>query len=176
MWHYQKKDPKGEILESIINLHNLHVLNCPKYTFNRGKSVLDLSICSNSIRGYFKEHYLLDNEISDHQPTVTVFKNLHGEPKKFPFKKINWSKFYDKIANETRTNVELNNPTDLDKEIEKITQVIHKAIDDSTEIKTFVSKAINPRPIPKFLVEQIKLKRKIKRMKAKNNSLLLKKL
>ncbi|CAF1157054.1 unnamed protein product, partial [Brachionus calyciflorus] len=118
-------------------------------------SVLDLSICSNSIRGYFKEQYVLDNEISDHQPT----DNLHGEPKKFTFKKINWTKFYDKITNETRTNVELNNPTDLDKETEKITQVINKAIEDSTEIKTFVSKAINPRPIPQFLVEQIKLKR-----------------
>ena len=53
MWYCAKTDPKGEILENILNSYDLHILNSPDYTFIRGKSVLDLSICSNSVRNFF---------------------------------------------------------------------------------------------------------------------------
>ncbi|RNA11529.1 AP-like endonuclease reverse transcriptase, partial [Brachionus plicatilis] len=83
MWHCKSTDPKGEVLENILSELNMHVLNSSKRTYNRGKSVLNLYICSNSIRKYFESHQVLDFKISDHQPTMTTFNNINSEPKRF---------------------------------------------------------------------------------------------
>lgn len=116
MWHCQSTDPKGEVLENFISEFNLHVLNCPKNTFNRGKSVLDLSICSNYIRNFFNSHPVLDNQISDHQPTITTFSNIFAESKEFNFKKIDWLKFNYHLSHLRSKMTVLNSSSDNDLE------------------------------------------------------------
>ncbi|RNA21918.1 AP-like endonuclease reverse transcriptase, partial [Brachionus plicatilis] len=98
MWHCKSTDPKGEVLENILSELNMHVLNSSKCTYNRRKSVLDLSICSNSIRKYFESHQVLDFKISDHQPTMTTFKsNLEFELSELSNFKQNETKCWDSL-------------------------------------------------------------------------------
>lgn len=54
--------------------------------FNRGKSVLDLSI--NSMCIFFDSHIVLDDQIFDHHPTITTFSNIFAETKELKFKTI----------------------------------------------------------------------------------------
>ncbi|RNA43760.1 hypothetical protein BpHYR1_043464, partial [Brachionus plicatilis] len=150
MWHCKSTDPKGEVLENILSELNMHVLNSSKCTYNRGKSVLDLSICSNSIRKYFESHQVLDFKISDHQPTMTTFNNINSEPKRFKTKKINWQKFNQTLANLEHTK-ELKNEADIDMELSQLTYLINSTVEKCTSTIHFSCKAVNPKPIPKHL-------------------------
>lgn len=151
MWHCPKNDPKGEILENLLNEHNLHILNSDGVTYERGKSVLDLSICSNSVRNKFVSHQILDIKISDHLPTITTFNDINREPKKCTFKKINWPKFNKIISTACLNEPNLNCPEGLDIELNSITNTITTAIEESSETITFISKALNPKPVPNLI-------------------------
>ena len=74
LWHCTADNKRGLELEQLTTKHNLHILNNKKPTFIKSKSILDLSICSNSWRCKFKKFSVLNDKISDHQPTVTIFK------------------------------------------------------------------------------------------------------
>ncbi|RNA33000.1 RNA-directed DNA polymerase from mobile element jockey-like [Brachionus plicatilis] len=84
-WHLIKENTNGEILENFINASNCHLLNCEKPTFPRGNSIIDLTICSLNM-------YDFADKISDHQPTITSFKNLIPRKKLFTINKIDWAK------------------------------------------------------------------------------------
>ncbi|RNA10385.1 putative flavin-containing monoamine oxidase A [Brachionus plicatilis] len=133
MWQCQSTDPKEEVLENFISEFNLHVLNCSKNTFNRGKSVMDLSICSNSMRNFFNSHTVLDNQISYHQPTITTFSNIFAESKEFKFKKIDWLKFDNHLSNLRSKMTVLNSSSDIDLELADIFNTINSTLEDCTQ-------------------------------------------
>ncbi|RMZ95482.1 RNA-directed DNA polymerase from transposon X, partial [Brachionus plicatilis] len=176
MWNCSNNNPKGKILENALIEFNLHILNCPTFTYNRGKSVLDLSLCSNSMFKYFDQHIVLNDLISDHQPTLTTFNDLHSEPKKFTFKKINWQKFDKIISNSNNPINPISNTSDLDTELENLIHTINFSIESCTEKITFISKSLHPKPIPRPLLLEIKAKQRVQRLKKKYKSPLLVKL
>ena len=84
LWHCKTTNPKGILLEQILIYDILFVLNNKTSTFQRSKSIIDLTICSNSLHPNINSFKVLPNKISDHQPTLTTFNDLN--PKKAKFK------------------------------------------------------------------------------------------
>ena len=58
-WHCKNTNPKGILLEQITLSNNLHILNNKTPTYGRSKSIIDLSICSNSLRSNFSNFKVL---------------------------------------------------------------------------------------------------------------------
>ena len=73
LWYCLNDNKRGLELESVISKLNLSILNNRKPTFTKSNSILDLSICSRSMRMIFATFKVLQDKISDHQPTLTTF-------------------------------------------------------------------------------------------------------
>ncbi|RMZ97363.1 AP-like endonuclease reverse transcriptase [Brachionus plicatilis] len=56
IWHCQNDNSNGIILENFLSRTNGHIVNCARPTYNRGKSVIDLSITSSSMLQHFQSH------------------------------------------------------------------------------------------------------------------------
>ncbi|CAF1073509.1 unnamed protein product, partial [Brachionus calyciflorus] len=168
-WYCEKENLSGNIMEEFLNKKNCHILNSKKPTYIKSKSILDLSICSNSIVKFFKSHRVLNNSISDHQPTITEFIDMSPKLRSFTQKKIDWEKFKTEIEKKIPT-IEINSKDDIDLETNNIIEDIRKTIKQTTTQITFVCRAVHPIIIPRHIVELIKLKRKFKRIvnKTKN--------
>ena len=93
LWHCSNENIRGILLEQIASKHNLNILNSKQPTFKRGKSIIDLTICSNNMRSLFAKHEVLKNEISDHYPTLSIFKTNNIILQKYSFFKTNWKTF-----------------------------------------------------------------------------------
>ena len=163
LWFCEKDYPKGILLENFSIATKSQILNCQSPTYERGKSVLDLSICSNSVFKFFKKHQVLKSKISDHQPTITVFSNLKPKRKTHTAKRIDWNLFRENLDQNLPNGLFIENENDIQCESIELISKLNQAINSSTTSKTFVTKAINPITIPFSLVKLIKLKRKIKR-------------
>ena len=170
MWHCTNTDTKGEVLENIVCEFSWHILNSTKHTYIRGNSVLDLSICSNPIRNFFHSHEVLDFKIGDHQPTLTTFNNINSESQTFYLKKTDWNRFSTSMANLESKSINLNTIVDIDHELADIIATINSSIQNCTSTTTSKCKASQPKPLPKHLVSDIKVKHQIKRLKQKLNS------
>ncbi|RNA15054.1 AP-like endonuclease reverse transcriptase [Brachionus plicatilis] len=149
-WHFIKENTNGEILENFINASNCHVLNCEKPTFPRGNSIIDLTICSPNMDDFFHSHKVLADKISDHQPTITSFKNLIPRKKLFTINKIDWAKF-DQILKVKKGAHALDPPLNIDTEADKIIADILDAINKTTKLCNFTTTATHPIPIPENL-------------------------
>ena len=55
-WNCTKDNIKGIGLERLCDNFNIHVFNCKAPTYLKAKSILDLSLCSNSLIKYFGHH------------------------------------------------------------------------------------------------------------------------
>ncbi|RNA17251.1 RNA-directed DNA polymerase from mobile element jockey-like, partial [Brachionus plicatilis] len=162
VWYCDKENLSGNLVEEFLTKKNCHILNCSKPTYIRSKSILDLSICSNSILKFFKSHKVLNNSISDHQPTITEFIHMSPKLRTFTTKKINWDVFKSEIVKKI-PEVDLNSVEDIEIETKKIINDISDTIEKTSSQKLFFCKAINPIVIPSHLVDLIKLKRTVKR-------------
>ncbi|RNA02265.1 RNA-directed DNA polymerase from transposon X, partial [Brachionus plicatilis] len=118
-WSCNTTNQKGKILDKIISKHNLFVLNNSDPTFKRGGSVIDLSICSANLTKYFKSFRVLKEEISDHEPTLTYFKDFKIETK--TFEKINWKKLKSLLCSCPDDSREIQKPSDFDFVVAKLT-------------------------------------------------------
>ncbi|CAF1041935.1 unnamed protein product, partial [Brachionus calyciflorus] len=156
-WYCPRLNTKGKLLEAFLSKHNLQVLNSNKITYKRGKSILDLSICSNQITNNFINHTVIDRTIGDHQPTITSFS----------LNPTRCTKSYTKI---------ISTIDQLEIEADLITKDIQSAIKNSTITYNVNSKCSNPKPIPQFLLKAIKFKNKLRRLYQKSNSAQHKKL
>ncbi|RNA37313.1 hypothetical protein BpHYR1_000080, partial [Brachionus plicatilis] len=67
-------------------------------------------------------------------------------------------------------SINLNTIEDIDHELADIIATINSSIHNCTSTPTFKCKASQPKPIPKHLISDIKLKHQIKRLKQKLNS------
>ena len=75
----KKENPKGIWLERFTTGHQMHLVNKNKPTYLRSKKVIDLTICSNAIFMHFSKFSVLNNKISDHQPTISIFSKIEIE-------------------------------------------------------------------------------------------------
>ncbi len=93
LWHCKKENKYGRELEILINKHNIQILNDKTVTYPRGKSILDLTLTSKSLCQYRHSFAVLNDQISDHQPTLTTLINLRCTNKKSTFEKTDWDKY-----------------------------------------------------------------------------------
>ncbi|RNA36165.1 RNA-directed DNA polymerase from mobile element jockey-like, partial [Brachionus plicatilis] len=56
IWHCQNDNSNGIILENFLSRTNGNIVNCARPTYNRGKSVIDLSITSSYMLQHFQSH------------------------------------------------------------------------------------------------------------------------
>ena len=169
IWHCKDDNANGLSLENFLSKSNSHILNCPKPTYLRGKSVIDLSITSSSMMNNFQYHKVLNHTISDHQPTITVFKNLQITKRSFTIKRVNWDIFRNEVSKKLPAN-NLNTIDEIENEATALINDLRSSLEYATKTKTFATKATNPVEIPKALVDLIKLKRKLKRSLNKNST------
>ncbi|RNA39291.1 hypothetical protein BpHYR1_050138, partial [Brachionus plicatilis] len=100
--------------------------------------------------------------ISDHQPTITIFKNLQPIKRCYTIKRISWEMFREDICKRQPAHY-LENIDDIEKEASNLTNDLISSLEYATKSKSFTTKAPKPTEIPKILLDLIKLKRKLKR-------------
>ncbi|RNA36806.1 RNA-directed DNA polymerase from mobile element jockey-like, partial [Brachionus plicatilis] len=107
---------------------------------------------------------ILDNEISDHQPTLTTFNNIVTVKKVDYATKINWSKFHQSLSLLKPIRNQIITESDFNEQADKIISDIQNAINTAT-IKFRVSNNNNPIiSVPENILNLIKEKRKIRRI------------
>ncbi|RNA16012.1 RNA-directed DNA polymerase from transposon X, partial [Brachionus plicatilis] len=161
IWHCKDDNANDLSLENFLSKSNSHILNCTKPTYLRGKSVIDLSITSSSMMNNFQYHKVLNHTISDHQPTITVFKNLQITKRSFTIKRVNWDIFRNEVSKKPPAN-NLNTIDEIENEATALINDLRSSLEYATKTKTFATKATNPVEIPKALVDLFKLKQKLK--------------
>ena len=176
LWHCKEENKYGRELESLINHHNIQILNNDSITYPRGKSILDLTLTSNCLNRYQHTFSVLNDSISDHKPTLTTIHNLEYEKKKTTFKKTNWEKYTNILSTTDRDNPPIASEIDLERAATNLTTTIQKALAESTSKITIKSKPKTIMSIPSELLKLIKLKRRTNRMLSKNNSTDLRKI
>lgn len=173
-WSCDSNNQKGKKLEAIIQKYNLFILNNSSPTYIRGNSVIDLTIGSSNLTQFFDSFQVLNEKISDHQPTLTIFKDL--KPSTKSFEKIDWHKFKTLLSNESAATHEINTSEDLNEKTDKLIEEITLALKEATT-QFSVRQANKPiQTIPHNILKLIKFKRKLKRLCNKYKYQSLKKL
>lgn len=109
----------------------------------------------------FRDHRVLDDLISDHQPTITRFTDRKLETSSTEFKKINWPKFKESLTKSSEITPAINTIEEIDLESSKITEEILEALKKSTVSFNVNSKATIIQPIPLELLNLVKLKKRL---------------
>ena len=113
-WFSKKENPKGIWLDRFANERNIHIVNNRKPTYIRSKSIIDLTICSNSLFKHFVKFRVLNNKISDHQPTLSSFTKLNIKKNKLTLNKINFELFYNTMDSSNLNLSQLINQEDIE--------------------------------------------------------------
>ena len=168
LWHCPSDNKRGLELEIVAAKYNLHILNNKKPTFNKSKSIIDLSICSNSMRKKFKKFKVLTYKISDHQPTLTTFK-ISVEKLSFTINKIDYDLFSRKLE-EICPEPVIRDPASIDQAASQLQKSYSEALSIATNSYTISKPNSRSIEIPKSILELIRVKRRSRRRLAKNNS------
>ncbi|CAF0880014.1 unnamed protein product, partial [Brachionus calyciflorus] len=174
-WNCIPENKKGKNLFNFIKENNLKLLNSPKIPYPSGKSTLDLSICSQSVYNFFISHDVINEQISDHLPTITSL-SLSSQPRFKTFKSTNWTKFDKILKNQSSKPSVLNEELLLESEATQIINEITQALEKSKFKFKINSQSSSFNKIPSYLIKLIKQKRKIRRLYQKTNSSTHKKL
>ena len=168
LWHCPIDNKRGLELEELLSKSNLQLLNSKKATFKSSKSVLDLSICSNSMKSKFKKFSVLNDLISDHQPTVTIFK-ITTEKLKFVIKKIDFDLLY-KTLETNCPNPVLSDSASIDRAAAALELTFTNALTLATRSITISKPSLHAIEIPRIILDLIRVKRKARRALTKHNS------
>ena len=169
-WFCKKDNPKGIWLERFANERNIHIVNNRKPTYIRSKSIIDLTICSNSTFKHFEKFRVLNNKISDHQPTISSFTKLNIKKTKVTLNKIKFELFHNIMDSSNLNFSQLNNQEDIELAANSINDQITKALLFSTQKIEINSVSNYFTQIPPFILGQIKQKRKLTRLLKQNYS------
>jgi len=126
--------------------------------------VLDLSICSDSIIQYFKQHLVLDASPSDHQPTITSFVLAGHFKRTVEITKTNWEAFRNNLLRVNADLSPINTSTELNSAAEYVSKAIWQALQDAQSRITIQAFNSSPLLIPKKILLLIKLKRYVRRV------------
>jgi hypothetical protein len=174
-WGAEINNLNGEILNDIVLDNDCLIVNNKEYThfgFNSlSKSILDYCIISTNLYEMFDSYNVLNNEdmSSDHLPIQLIFnhkseKQTHIENnnpiKKYNLNKANWDEFKDNLPVEMP--LEINNVDELNKFVK---DSIIKAADISIPIYT--NRVIKGKALPKYVLDLIKLRKKVRKQMIK---------
>ena len=110
LWGANQENKRGQIVEKLIDRHNLILLNDSVHTrfdtYHQTSSLLDLSLCHPSI---YTRVTPSDRLGSDHHPIIiTANTSDHPVPERVPkwnFKKAKWDAFQDQCITEITPNL-----------------------------------------------------------------------
>lgn len=131
-WHCKNTNRNGLILSNLLTDLNLFVLNNDTPSYNQSGNILDLSICSANMLKFFKEFKVLDDPISDHNPTITTFNQLKPIPNTQTINKVDWKKFKEILNKQKVISIKNYSSDSLDQEVDSLTNNIRSALVDAT--------------------------------------------
>ena len=168
LWYCHSDNQRGLELETLLSHYNLHLLNNKSPTYKRGKSVLDLSICSNSLFSKSSSFRVLRDRISDHQPTLTKFI---VSPSRTPcvIKRVNYE-LLNQLLEANCPNTTITDLTSIDQAVLDLNSVFSYAITSATKEIQIIKPHKNSVEIPKDILETIRMKRSARRKLAKRSS------
>ncbi|RNA04297.1 RNA-directed DNA polymerase from mobile element jockey-like, partial [Brachionus plicatilis] len=169
-WSCKNNNSKGMSLENLIEKHNLFILNSNIPTYTSSGNILDLTICSSSMVKNFIEFEVLDENISDHQPTVTIFDNIEVNHSISLVSKINWQKFKQLMSAKVSVKESIKNKEELDLEEENFSTTTLQALE---EAKTYFRISNNNKqifPMPDYVLNLIRDKNKLRKVFQKSRS------
>ena len=113
LWGANQENERGNIVEKLIDRHNLILLNDSVHTrfdtYHQTSSLLDLSLCHPSIYMDVACEISSDRLGSDHHPIIiTANTSDHPVPERVPkwnFKKAKWDAFQDQCITEITPNL-----------------------------------------------------------------------
>jgi hypothetical protein len=176
-WFCKKDNRYGLQLESLTTEHNIQIINNKSITYPPGKSTLDLTLLSKKLATYNHSFKVLKDNISDHLPTLTTIKDFCLKREKLTFRKTNWTQL-TRLLETAHSNVTTECTTKLDIGLaaQTLTDTLTSTFNSATKTITINNKPKSIVCIPRTLLNQIKLKRKIKRKLSKNHSVELRKI
>ena len=168
LWYCPTDNKRGLELESAIMKHNLSILNNKKPTFLKSKSVIDLSICSKSMRKNFATFKVLPDKISDHQPTLTSF-SISTTNHLFEINKIDYKCLVKKLGSFIDFQLPFDNES-IDEAAVQLDKMWKLALVESSSNHTVSLPCNRVQEVPKPILDLIRAKRKARRKTYRNNS------
>ncbi|RNA06375.1 RNA-directed DNA polymerase from mobile element jockey-like, partial [Brachionus plicatilis] len=163
-WYCNSNNANGLKLAQIIEQNNLYVLNNDSPTYSRGSNILDLTICSEAMLGFFDDFRVLDTEISDHYATLSSFISLDIKKCTQSAKRINWDKFRYQLDKKPEVNIVAITPESLEKAIKSLTENIKNAMVEATVTYEFKNNKSAFIIIPESVLELVRTKRKLRKI------------
>lgn len=167
-------NPNGiQLSNSLVHLPLYRIRNTnPTFFSHLGTSIIDHIICSEPLSQYFEPNCYLGTTItSDHNPLLvkTSFCNpppaLGARVLRKDFNNADWTTFADRISNNIPQNPDLSTPRGIDNVIAELTDNINEAIQIAVPTKTI---RFGVQPLPPFIVNLIKEKRRVFRSFLRN--------
>ncbi|CAF1091286.1 unnamed protein product, partial [Brachionus calyciflorus] len=169
-WGCNYPNTKGRKLREKLDENNFIILNDNHPTFIKSKNVLDLAIVSPSLFSQTKNFEVLtDFKISDHWPICFELNNCVTQKE---FLKLDINKLIENLE-----TLSFSEPTELadSHAIEKRLMEFNTKINNALKVSTAISKSKGKKlRIPKFILNDIKLKKKLSRIYTKTHDPFLK--
>ena len=175
-WFCKTENAKGRQLNDLINEHSLVIMNNKTPTFRKSKNVLDLTICSKNIACFAHKFTVLNDMISDHQPTVSIFSNCKPKKSLYQIKKTNFLVLNEHLENYAPSPRPIDSPAKLEQAVDTLTTTMNFCIAQASKIIKINSEPRQLIEIPEPILTLIRKKRKIRRISAKNKSQQVRKL
>ena len=187
-WYCAINNTNGSRLSDLISDYNLNILNSNKSTYlctrtNKenetrvSKSIIDLFIISNDLSDKFKFFKVYsDNLTSNHfsicaQFEIETLKN-NSIKKVIYSKSTNWLQFQLALDTELKSNfkdLDINEQTDKEVKLNTLYQKFILSVKNAEQASTeTVTKRLNSKTLPNFLVEIIKSRKKLIQQLSKN--------
>lgn len=159
LWYCKSMNQRGIQLEELIQQNNLCIHNDITPTFMRSNNILDLLVSTSDISNKIK-NFNTNNDIqSDHAMiTAEILIGTTLKDRNFNKQVINWEKYYA-VLNKEYNNFSDRSDTHIDSKVTHIEKAIMEAAECS---KKTVTKNHRVRTLPKYIVDMIREKRKIR--------------
>jgi hypothetical protein len=183
-WSSNTSNKSGEAIYELLGNNIITMLNNNEATYEplhrlHYKAILDFALCSPELSALTGNFSVSDEIRSDHlliQLKInTKNKNFVRETRETKtIKTINWLEFKQIISRKTLEGYKFSNIDELESSTTEYTESIQNIITAATTTKTITIDPEHHLQLPQYILEKIKLKRKLERQLNKNRHSLLK--
>jgi hypothetical protein len=183
-WSSNTSNKSEEAIYELLGNNIMTMLNNNEPTYEplhrlHYKAILDFALCSPELSALTGNFSVSDEIRSDHlliQLTInTKNKNfVRATRETKTIKTINWLEFKQLISNQNLEGYKFSNTDELETSTTEYTESIQNIITAATTTKTITIDPEHHLQLPQYILEKIKLKRKLERQLNKNRHSLLK--
>ena len=140
LWKCNKSNKRGELLEDFLISEDLYVENTGDINTYKGKgsqegSIIDLTITNHIGKKLLNNWYVSEEESGSDHKYIKFEINTKTKTERIKFrnmKKMDWELYKSRVEELTRelSNMKVNTNKDLDYQVEKMTECLHKALDE----------------------------------------------